>query len=235
MLHRRRPVAQYDVVGVLDVLQQRRRPWTLGQDRGDPVTGESGLVSVLGCGLQHRLADLSSHGPREVRRHGTVHPVVVGDVDQTEVQVVTLSELGGVLDGTVTVRGTVDADDNCLRGGGHLDVPVSGGWVSRIQAPAEAACGCRVVRRLARGPRSLVRDRACQGLACPEGASRLEETQDVLRVSGTLDSQPVVYWRAMATRSRSSGLMRWSTSSASAPRSIWTQLTVPVKVLVWPV
>src|SRR4051812_44807296 len=111
MLHRRRPVAEYDVAGVLDVLQQRRGPWTSGQDRGDPVTRESSLVSMLGCSLQHRLTDLSSHGPRQVRRHGTVHPVVVRDVNETEVQVVALRELGGVLDGTVAVRGAVDADD----------------------------------------------------------------------------------------------------------------------------
>ncbi len=42
------------------------------------------------------------------------------------------------------------------------------------------------------------------------------------------------YWRAIATRSRSSGVMRWSASSASSPRSIWTQLTVPVKTLLSP-
>ncbi len=42
------------------------------------------------------------------------------------------------------------------------------------------------------------------------------------------------YWRDMATRSRSSGVIRWSASSASSPRSIWTQLTVPVKMLVSP-
>jgi hypothetical protein len=40
--------------------------------------------------------------------------------------------------------------------------------------------------------------------------------------------------RAMATRSRSSGVMRWSASSASSARSICTQLTVPVKTLLSP-
>jgi hypothetical protein len=40
------------------------------------------------------------------------------------------------------------------------------------------------------------------------------------------------YWRAIATRSRSSGAMRWSASSASSPSSICTQLTVPVKTLL---
>jgi len=40
--------------------------------------------------------------------------------------------------------------------------------------------------------------------------------------------------RPIATRSRSSGVMRWSASSASSPRSIWTQLTVPVKTLLSP-
>ena len=42
----------------------------------------------------------------------------------------------------------------------------------------------------------------------------------------------VPYWRAIATRSRSSGVIRWSASLASSPRSIWTQPTGPVKSLV---
>src|SRR4051794_37210721 len=42
------------------------------------------------------------------------------------------------------------------------------------------------------------------------------------------------YCRAIATRRRSSGVIRWSTSSASSPRSICTQLTVPVKTLLSP-
>ena len=40
--------------------------------------------------------------------------------------------------------------------------------------------------------------------------------------------------RAIATRSRSSGEIRWSASSASSPRSICTQLTVPLKTLLSP-
>ena len=42
----------------------------------------------------------------------------------------------------------------------------------------------------------------------------------------------VCYWRPIATRRRSSGVIRWSASSASSPRSICTQLTVPVKTLL---
>ena len=45
---------------------------------------------------------------------------------------------------------------------------------------------------------------------------------------------PFRYWRAIATRRRSSGVIRWSASSASSPRSICTQLTVPVKTLLSP-
>src|SRR3954469_25317119 len=47
-------------------------------------------------------------------------------------------------------------------------------------------------------------------------------------------AEAVGYWRAIATRRRCSGAMRWSASSASSPRSIWTQLTVPVKTLLSP-
>lgn len=36
------------------------------------------------------------------------------------------------------------------------------------------------------------------------------------------------YWRAMAILRRSSGLMRWSSSSAASARSICTQLTCPL-------
>ena len=43
----------------------------------------------------------------------------------------------------------------------------------------------------------------------------------------------LAYCRAIATRSRSSGVIRWSASSASSPRSICTQLTVPVKTLLF--
>jgi hypothetical protein len=49
-----------------------------------------------------------------------------------------------------------------------------------------------------------------------------------------LSARCIRYWRAIATRSRSSGLMRWSASSASSPTSICTQLTVPVKTLPSP-
>ena len=38
------------------------------------------------------------------------------------------------------------------------------------------------------------------------------------------------YWRAIATRMRSSGLMKWSLSSS--PRSIWTHAILPVKWLL---
>ena len=41
------------------------------------------------------------------------------------------------------------------------------------------------------------------------------------------------YWRAMATRSRSSGSMKWSWSSS--PTSSWTQWIFPVNRLVWAV
>jgi hypothetical protein len=37
------------------------------------------------------------------------------------------------------------------------------------------------------------------------------------------------YWRAIATRSRSSGLIMWSESSAASATSISTQFTSPVK------
>ena len=39
------------------------------------------------------------------------------------------------------------------------------------------------------------------------------------------------YWRAIATRRSSSGLIRWSRSSAASSTSIWTQRTRPVKAL----
>ena len=44
----------------------------------------------------------------------------------------------------------------------------------------------------------------------------------------------LAHCRAIATRSRSSGVIRWSASFASSPRSICTQLTVPVKTLLSP-
>src|SRR5688572_13063256 len=46
------------------------------------------------------------------------------------------------------------------------------------------------------------------------------------------DEQPVDHWIAIASRSRSSGLIRWSASSASSPISICTQLMSPVNRLV---
>src|SRR3954462_3405897 len=42
------------------------------------------------------------------------------------------------------------------------------------------------------------------------------------------------YCRAIATRRGSSGVIRWSALSASSPRSICTQLIVPVKTLLSP-
>ena len=39
----------------------------------------------------------------------------------------------------------------------------------------------------------------------------------------------VGYWRAIATRKRSSGVIRWSRSSAASSMSIWTHSTLPVK------
>ena len=59
---------------------------------------------------------------------------------------------------------------------------------------------------------------------------------DPVHVAGEGVRRRVVvgYWRAIATRRRSSGVIRWSASSASSPRSICTQLTVPVKTLLSP-
>src|SRR3954464_4387329 len=46
-----------------------------------------------------------------------------------------------------------------------------------------------------------------------------------------LPRRRAAHWRAIAMCSRSSGVIRWSTSSADSARSICTQLTVPVKTL----
>ena len=52
------------------------------------------------------------------------------------------------------------------------------------------------------------------------------------RTTGSRMLRASIYWRAIATRKRSSGVIRWSASSASSPMSICTQLTVPVNVAV---
>jgi len=66
----------------------------------------------------------------------------------------------------------------------------------------------------------------------PTKLTSMDTTErDVVMLLLDLRPDPPGYWRAMAIRRRSSGVMRWSASSASSPRSIWTQRTRPVKAL----
>ena len=81
--------------------------------------------------------------------------------------------------------------------------------------------------RVARHSRALLR------VTCSKPTSRIRRL-----IRSRPWPRPLVvrdgYCRAIATRRRSSGVIRWSASSASAPRSICTHLTSPVKTLCSP-
>ena len=73
-------------------------------------------------------------------------------------------------------------------------------------------------------------------LACASGrecrSSDVAPVDAAARAPGPSRSAPQAHhWRAIATRKRSSAVIRWSASSASSPRSICTQSTLPLNSL----
>ena len=107
------------------------------------------------------------------------------------------------------------------------------GNVAADAVPGQRGCSRRILGRTTGGdPAHLLRCRCgrqpATKLVLARLATRTSRGLGGHRVSGTR----VTYWRAMATRSRSSGLMRWSASSAASPMSICTHAMRPLKRLV---
>ena len=64
----------------------------------------------------------------------------------------------------------------------------------------------------------------------PESSQPADASAPIARAVAASSLRKVdIYWRAIATRSSSSGSSRWSASAAASPTSISTQLTSPVK------
>src|SRR3954465_14173109 len=155
-------------------------------------------------------------GAAGLHRRGEVEDVLLGqELGQFGLQCLELSELADVaelhrLDSTVLVLGEDDDVDHADRSRVDQREQLRGhlaGEVarSRWELDDEVVDGAEVI----------------QGCLCH-------------RSFPFLAAEAVDYWRAIATRRRCSGPMRWSASAASSPRSIWTQLTVPVKTLLSP-